>query len=184
LRYNIFLSGESMRRPSYTAIDYAVLGAIAVAFGIMFAPWWTVYYGLKSALGPIPAKLITYGLWFFPAPLAAVILKKPLSAFMGETLAALVESLIPNAGGFTNLIYGLAQGAFSEIAFAAGRYKRFGAFISALSGALAGIPSVLLDAVLYSSIYPLDYMIYIIIAVMASGAIYGYLAYLVGKVVK
>jgi ABC-type thiamin/hydroxymethylpyrimidine transport system permease subunit len=53
------------------------------------------------------------------APLAASLIKKPLRELV-------------------NALYGLAQGLFSEVAYAAGRYKRCG-LVEAAAGALAGI---------------------------------------------
>jgi len=54
------------------------------------------------------------------APLAASLIKKPLRELV-------------------NALYGLAQGLFSEVAYAAGRYKRCGLVEAAVAGALAGI---------------------------------------------
>ncbi|WP_440059359.1 ECF transporter S component [Thermogladius sp. 4427co] len=172
------------KRARYTGIDYTLLGLVGVVFGIVFVPWWTVYYIIKAIGGPIVARIVTYGLWFMAAPMSAVLIRKPLSGLLGESIAGLIESLIPQAGGLTSLIYGFAQGLASELAYAAGRYRNFGLVTSALAGGLAGFPAVALDALLFGDIYPWDYMFWIIIAVFISGLIYGVLAYLVGRTVR
>lgn len=172
------------RLSKFTGVDYAVLGAVAVAFGVVFVPWWTAYYAVKAVAGPVAARLATYGLWFMAGPTAAALLRKPLSALLGETLAALVETLIPTAGGFTNLIYGFAQGLASEAAYAAAGYRRYGAAVTALAGGLAAFPAVALDAVLFGDIYPAGYMALIAAAAFASGVVYGLVAHYVGRAAR
>lgn len=119
-----------------------------------------------------------------PAPLAASLIKKPPSALLGETLPALIESIIPMPGGFTNLIYGLAQGFLSEVAYAVFRYKRYGLVQAGLAGALPTISAVTLDAVLFRSIYPWNEILLIVIVVAISGAVYRVIAYYASRVVK
>ncbi|NAZ27502.1 MAG: ABC transporter permease [Thermogladius sp.] len=172
------------RRVRYTSVDYTVIGLVGVVLGVVFVPWWTVYYIVKAIAGPVGARLATYGLWFMAAPLAAVLVRKPMSALLGETVAGLIESLIPTAGGFTNLIYGFAQGLASEIAYAAGLYRSYGPVVTALAGGLAAFPGVALDAVLFGDIYPWDLMVWIILGAFVSGLVYGLVAYLVGRVVR
>jgi len=168
----------------YTMVDVLILGAVAAIYGVLFFAWWNVYYAVKAVGGPIVARLVTYGLWFMPAPLAASLIRKAGSAFLGELLPALIESIIPTAGGLTNAIYGIAQGAFSEAAYAIFGYRRFGVVQSTLAGALAGIPAVALDAILFGDIFPFNIMVLVVAAAMLSGAIYGALAYAIARSVK
>jgi len=168
----------------YTALDLACLGVVAAVAGVIFALTWNVYYFGKAIGGPIVARIVSYGLWFIGAPLAASLIRKPLSAFLGETLGALVETIIPTYGGFTNIIYGVAQGAASEIAYALFRYRKFGVAQAALAGALAGFPCVALDAILFGDIYPPNVMAVITIAAVISGAIYGVVAATVVKAIR
>jgi len=84
--------------------------------------------------------------------------------------------VIPTVGGFTNLIYGIAQGLFSEAGYAVLRYRSWGIPAGALAGALAGIPAVALDAVLFGSIAPPGVMALWLLAAMVSGGIYGAIA--------
>jgi energy-coupling factor transport system substrate-specific component len=172
-----------MVRVRYTVIDYALLGVAAIVSGIIFYATWFLYYGAEAVGGKIFAKLVSYGLWFIGAPLAASMIRKPGSAFLGETLGALIESIIPTIGGFSNLIYGVAQGAASEIAYLIFRYKKYTALVGALAGALAGFPCVAVDAVMYGEIAPPPVMTLWLIAAVTSGAVYGYIAALAGSIV-
>lgn len=168
----------------YTMIDLLILGVIAAIFTIVFISMWTVYYAVKAAAGPIVARLLTYGAWFMPAPLAASLIRKKFSALLGEFLPALLESIMPTPGGLTNAIYGLCQGLFSELAYVATRYKKYDVLTASLAGALPAVAAVSLDAILFGDIYPLDYMVQIILAIALSGAIYGVLAYYIAKGIR
>jgi len=168
----------------YTAIDLAYLAVIAVISGIIFTLTWDVYYFGKAIGGPVVARILSYGLWFIGAPLAASLIRKPFSAFLGETLGALVETIIPTYGGFTNLIYGIGQGLASELGYALFKYKRYGALEGIIAGALAGFPCVALDAILFGEIYPANVMVILLIAAIISGGIYGGIAAMVTKSIK
>ncbi|MGC9148739.1 MAG: ECF transporter S component [Sulfolobales archaeon] len=172
------MSKSSTKKISYryTAIDYAMLAVVAVVAGVVFYATWFVYEFGKVLGGPIVARLLSYGLWFIGAPLAATLIKKPGSAFLGETLGALVETVIPTIGGVTNLIYGVAQGLASEIGYAVFRYRRFDVLTASLAGALAGIPAVSLDALLFAEIASPQVMLLWYIASIVSGGIYGAVA--------
>lgn len=173
-----------MAMHAYTMVDLLVLGVIAAIFAVVFYAAWSVYYLAEAMWGPIVARVVSYGLWFMPAPLAASILKKYMSAFLGEFLPALLESIIPTPGGLTNAVYGLFQGLASEAGYAMFRYRRFDLVSALIAGALAGIPAVALDAVLFEAIYPWDYMVLILASAMASGALYGGIAYSIAKAIR
>ncbi len=160
----------------YTAIDFAYLAVVAVVSSVIFWAAWYVYDYGKIIGGPIGARLLSYGLWFIGAPLGATLVRKPLSAFLGETLGALIESFLPTAGGFTNLEYGIAQGLLSELVYAAFRYKRWDPLVAGLAGAAAAPAAVALDAILFQELFSPGLMIVMVIAAAISGFIYGYIA--------
>ncbi len=170
-------------------IDFALLGVVAIVAGLIFYATWAVYNAAMAIGGGIIARIVSYGLWFIGAPLAASLIRKPGSAFLGETLGALIETIIPTVGGFTNLIYGAAQGAASELAYLIFRYRKYTPIVGALAGALAGFPCVALDILLFSEIAeeaaknPGVVPLWIIAAVV-SGAIYGYIASLAGSKIR
>ena len=160
---------------TWTSMDFALLAVAAAVASIIFYSAWFVYE-IGSAAGPIFSRMISYGLWFIGAPLAATLIRKPLSAFLGETLGALVESLLPTIGGITNLYYGIAQGALSELVYLARGYRRWDPLTAALAGAAAAPAAVALDALLFNEIATLPVMILWTIAAAISGAIYGFVA--------
>ncbi len=168
----------------YTTVDLAILAVIAAIFGAVFTYAWTPYYAIKAVGGKLVAVLLTYGIWYMAAPLAASIIKKPLAAFLGELLAGFVESIMPQIGGFSGLIYAGFQGLFSEIPYIATRYKRFGRAEAAVSGALPSIPSIILDILLWGSVYPPRVFTVLIFLAAASGAIYGLIAYAISKAIS
>ncbi len=171
-------------RTRYTTVDYAILGVVAVVSGIVFYSAWYVYYFGKALGGPVLARAISYGLWYIGAPLAATLIRKPGSAFLGETLGALIETIIPTAGGFTNLEYGIAQGLASELAYLLLGYKNWGVLAGALAGVFAAFPCVALDAILFGEIATPPVMLFWLVAAMFSGAVYGAVAAAVGKAIR
>lgn len=175
---------NSSNKLRYSMMDLLILGVIAAVFTVIFISMWTVYYAVKAIGGPIVARIITYGAWFMPAPLAASMIRKKLSAFLGEFLPALLESIMPTPGGLTNALYGLCQGLMSEVAYFATKYRRFDVVTASIAGSLPALAAVCLDAVLFGDIYPFDYMLQIILAVAISGAIYGVFAYYIAKAIR
>ncbi len=177
-------SKPSELRRTYTVIDFLYLGVIAVVFAILFTVWWDVYYAVKALLGPIGTRVLTYGLWFMPVPLAASLIRKPFSGFLGEFLPALLEAIFPTPGGIYNLYYGIAQGLAGEAGYAVFKYKKYGVLQAAISGALPAIPALILDAILFEDIYPWNEMLLLLVALMISGALYGLIAYGVASSVR
>jgi energy-coupling factor transport system substrate-specific component len=169
---------KSMGKPSlrYTAVDYARLAVVAVVAGIIFWATCFIYDFAVGLGGPVVARVILYGLWFIGAPMAASLIRKPLSALLGEFLGTLVETLVPTVGGFNNLIYGAAQGAASELGYALLRYRSWGIGSGALAGALAAFPCVVLDSILFGEIATAEVMTLWLAAAIISGAIYGAIA--------
>ncbi len=168
----------------YTAVDFALLGVTAVVMGVLFTLAWTVYEIAGALGGPILARALSYGLWFIGAPLGATLVKKPLSGFLGETLGALLESLMPTIGGLTNLIYGIVQGALSELIYLLTGYRRFDVLTGAFAGAMAGPGAVLLDAILFDAIATPTVMLIWMFAASFSGALYGGIAAWVAQTVR
>lgn len=173
--------GSRKRSVRYTGIDLALLAVTAVVSGVIFTANWTFYYVIEAFAGPIGARLLTYGLWFIGAPLAASLVRKPGSALLGEFLGALVETLIAPQGGITNAIYGFAQGLASEVGYAVFLYRSWGLLPTALAGFLAGIPAVALDAILFEVVGTPFEMTLWVVAAGLSGLIYAVIANLAVK---
>jgi len=175
---------------SYTIVDYAMLGAVAVVAAVIFYATWTVYELGTTLLGPYLGVLVSYGLWYTGAILGATIIRKPGSAFLGETLGALLEALLPTPGGYTNLVYGALQGGFSELVYLALGY-RVNLSTSAVAGAAAGIGALLSNLILFRELVfevsPEAGLVAVtIVALMyaASGALWGAVAYKAASAVR
>jgi len=101
--------------------DVILLALLAILFGGIFVGSSFLYNILSAVLAPIGlepfANEILFGLWCVAAPMAAMLLRKPGSATIGELLAALAEVLYGSQFGLGALLSGLVQGLGSELGF-------------------------------------------------------------------
>lgn len=119
-------TGDAPRR-SWRTIDLMVAITIGVVLGVAFRGLALLYLPLDPVFAAFkPAQGILAGLWFLPAILAAIIVRKPGAALVAEMIAATVEALLGGHWGYTTLVSGLAQGIGAEIGFALFAYRRFG----------------------------------------------------------
>ncbi|CAM3868407.1 ECF transporter S component [Mesobacillus zeae] len=116
---------------------------IAVAFGLVYILWGTLYYALKP-LG-LQMDQFIYGMWFIAAPVAFLIIRKPGVALLAEIAAASGEFLLGSAWGLTILLYGVVQGLFFEFVLMAFKYKKFNIGVMILGGLAAAAGSVIMD---------------------------------------
>jgi energy-coupling factor transport system substrate-specific component len=128
-------------------VDIVVASVLAAAFGVVFWAWGLLWFGPFTAAFTFfpPAAGIVNGVWFIPAVLAPLIIRKPGAALFTEAVAATISALLGSSWGWLVLWYGLAQGAAGEVAFGAFGYKRYGATQAVLAGALAGTAASILD---------------------------------------
>ena len=118
-------------RPSlrWNVADVTLTVVVAVVSGIIF-------WGVALADGPISATLklipvpgvsaLSYGLYYFAGPLAAILVRKPGAALFSELIAAMVELTIGSQwGGIGTILPGLVQGLFAEFAFLFFMYRKW-----------------------------------------------------------
>lgn len=131
----------------WRTVDIVVASIIAVAFGVVFWAWGLLWFGPFAVAFNFfpPAAGLVNGVWFIPAVLAPLILRKPGAALFTELVAAIVSMLLGTGWGWLLFWYGLAQGVGGEVAFAAFGYKRFGVMQALLAGALTGGAATILD---------------------------------------
>ncbi|MEV0272174.1 ECF transporter S component [Hamadaea sp. NPDC050747] len=131
----------------WRTVDIVVTAVVAVAFGVVFWAWNQLWFGPFNAAfaGFPPAGAAITGVWFLPAVLAPLIVRKPGAALFAELVAAIISALLGSAWGVTVLYYGLAQGAAGELGFAIGAYKRWGLPNALLTGGLIGAAATILD---------------------------------------
>ncbi|TCP31587.1 energy-coupling factor transport system substrate-specific component [Scopulibacillus darangshiensis] len=123
--------------------DILVTIVIALVFGIIYKLWGPV----STVLKPLGFQIdqLVYGMWFMAGPVAILITRKPGTALLAETAAAMGEVLFAGQGGIISFYYGLAQGLFVELAFLFFRYKRYDMLVTVLSGFGAALASLILD---------------------------------------
>ena len=99
--------------------DILVTIVIAIAFGIVYILWGTVYYAVQP-LG-LHLDQLLYGMWFIAGTVAYFIIRKPGVALLAEIAAASGEFLLGSPWGLTVLLSGVVQGLFAEVVFRAFR---------------------------------------------------------------
>ncbi|MFX3617077.1 MAG: ECF transporter S component [Sporolactobacillus sp.] len=123
--------------------DILVTIVVSLVFGLIFKLMGPVYDLLQSF--GVQLDALIYGIWFIAGPFTALLIRKPGVAFLSETVAAIAEMLFAGSGGIVNVYYGLIQGVFSELIFAAFLYRRFTPWTAVLSAIAASLGSLFLD---------------------------------------
>ncbi len=137
-------------RAGWRTVDVVVASSIAVAFGVVFWAWGTLWNTVQPAFtGFPPAQGFMYGVWLVPGVLGALVLRKRGAAVYVELVASIVSALLGTSWGLSVVMYGLVQGVAAEIVFAMALYASWRLHTAVLAGALAGLGAALLDLVLY-----------------------------------
>lgn len=140
----------------WRTIDIVIASVIAVAFGVIFWAWNTVWAVTESAFAFFPpSQTLLYGVWLIPAVLGGLIVRKPGAALYTEIVAASVSALLGSGWGATVLLSGLIQGLGAELAFASLRYRSFKLPAALLAGALTGLSAAIYDFFAWTSKYDL-----------------------------
>ena len=126
----------------FRTVDLLVTVTIGAAFGVAFLGYGQLY----TLIGPLttafkPAEGLLAGIWFLPAVLAALIVRKPGAALLAEMIAAVLSMLLGSQWGWGTAISGLMQGGGVELVFLAFRYRRF----TLPAAILGGMASALLE---------------------------------------
>lgn len=125
-------------RTRYRTIDLVVIAGIGAAFGVAFLGYGALY----SLIGPLtaafkPAEGLLVGIWFLPAVIAGLVVRKPGAAIGAELIAATLEMMLGGQWGWGTVISGLLQGGGVELAFALTAYRRSTVPVAVLGGVLA-----------------------------------------------
>ncbi|MFS1514332.1 ECF transporter S component [Chengkuizengella sp. SCS-71B] len=164
--------------------DILVTIVIAIVFGIVYKLWTPVYYAVKP-FGLHFDQLI-YGMWFIAATVAFLIIRKPGVALIAEIAAASGEFIVGSEWGLEVLIYGILQGLFAELVFAAVRYKRYDILIVSLAAIGSAFASLLFDYYkgYLDDLVAWNLVLYIVARVIGSIAIAGVFAYYLVKALE
>ncbi|WP_114854984.1 ECF transporter S component [Brachybacterium sp. YJGR34] len=121
-------------------VDLLVTVLIGAAFGVAFLGYGQLY----TLIGPLtaafkPAEGLLAGIWFLPAMLAGLIVRRPGAALLAEMIAAVVSMLLGSQWGWGTAVSGLMQGGGVELAFLLTRYRRFTLPVAILGGMLSAV---------------------------------------------
>ncbi|AGT30954.1 thiamine ABC transporter permease [Geobacillus genomosp. 3] len=116
---------------------------IAVVFGVIYKVWGPLYEVVK--VFGFHADQLIYGMWFIASSLAYLLIRKPGVALLAEIAASSGELVMGSQWGLEVLIYGVIQGLFAELVFAAFRYRRFDVLVVSLSAIGATVGSLIMD---------------------------------------
>jgi energy-coupling factor transport system substrate-specific component len=124
----------------YRTVDLLVTVLIGAAFGVAFLGYGQLY----TLIGPLtaafkPAEGLLAGIWFLPAMLAGLIVRKPGAALLAEMVAAVLSMLLGSQWGWGTAVSGLMQGGGVELAFLLTRYRRFTLPVAVLGGVLSAL---------------------------------------------
>ncbi|WP_099353349.1 ECF transporter S component [Fredinandcohnia onubensis] len=123
--------------------DILVTIVIAIAFGIVYIVWGSLYYVVKP-IG-LHADQLIYGMWFIAATVAYLVIRKPGVALLAEIAAASGEFILGSPWGLTVLLYGVVQGLFAEAVFMLFRYKKYNVAVVVLAALASCLGSVIMD---------------------------------------
>jgi energy-coupling factor transport system substrate-specific component len=157
---------------NWRTLDIVTVAVLAVVSGVVFWAWnllWTATGPLFTAFPP--AQALMYGVWLVPGVLGMLVLRRPGASLATAFLAAAVSWLLGAWWGLSVLWYGVLQGLAPELAFAAGRYRRFSRGISAVAGAAAGAVPGLLDPVFWYPEWSAGWKLAWLVTCMASAAL-------------
>ena len=166
-----------MRREPWKLKDVVMMAILGVLFAVVYM---AVFYGgtaISVALTPLGLSAfgfeLIYGVWFMAATIAAYIIRKPGAAFFGETIAAVIETLLGNPFGVAHaLLIGMAQGLGAEIGFAVFAYRKWNLLTVTLAGALTGLSNGLYEWVVTAGWSTLQGVVFTVCCVI-SGAVFG-----------
>lgn len=124
----------------YRTVDLLVTVLIGAAFGVAYLGYGQLY----TLIGPLtaafkPAEGLLAGIWFLPAVLAALLVRKPGAALLAEMVAAVLSMLLGSQWGWGTAVSGLMQGGGVELAFLLTRYRRFTLPVAVLGGVLSAL---------------------------------------------
>lgn len=160
------------RRGGWRTVDIVVAAVVAVAFGAMFQVWNALAFATVPLFAFLPpAQAVLNGLWFMPAVLVGLIVRRPGAAFLGGFVSAVVSVLLGSPYGADALVSGAIQGAGAELGFAIGRYRSWGPAFAMLAGALSGLFATPHDVIVYYPAADATVWIVYLVASVASGAV-------------
>jgi energy-coupling factor transport system substrate-specific component len=134
----------------WRTVDIVVTAVLAVAFGVVFWAWNSLWVALGPAFTAFPpAQAFMYGIWLIPGVLAMLVVRKPGAAVFAMVLAATVSALLGSYWGTQVIWYGALEGLAPELVFLAFGYRRFTLPVAVTAATAAGLTAFGLDWYFY-----------------------------------
>lgn len=161
---------QSTRAAGWRTRDIVITAVIGVAFGVVFWAWNNVWLAAVAAFPAVPwiADLL-YGVWFMPAILAMLIVRKPGASFFAELVAAGLSMLMGTVWAADVLLSGALQGLGAELVFLAFGYRLFSFPVLAAAALAASVPAFIHDWIIwYPAVDPVVQLVrFVMMAVSA-----------------
>jgi len=157
---------------TWRTVDIVVAATLAVAFGVVFWAWNSVWEATKPIFVAVtPAQYIISGVWLIPAVLGGLIIRKPGASLFTELVAATVSAILGSQWGLDTLLSGAIQGAAAEFVFGATLYGRWSLGVAIAAAAAAAVGEWLHDMPVYYATLDLGQQLVIGVFMLLSAAI-------------
>lgn len=155
--------------------DLVVAAVLAVASGVIFVAWNSLYAPASLVLGAVTPGGVSLldGVWLIGGILVALVIRKPGAALFGETLASVVSAVIGNQWGFTVLLTGIIQGLAIEAGFAIARRAQRDWTPALFGGLMGGFVEGIIEVVFWYPANGAAFWAIYIAAATVSGAVLG-----------
>ena len=133
---------EGKRRPlTWHVIGIAVGAAVGVMSGVMFWVFDGLSYGLFSLLTLIlpGSAALLHALFYFPATLGLLIVRKPGASAYVLLVASFIEVVLGTKYSVSLVVIALVQAAAAEAVFALFRYRRWTLGVTILAALAVGV---------------------------------------------
>jgi energy-coupling factor transport system substrate-specific component len=159
----------------WRTVDLIVGAVIAVAAGVIFVAWNSVYAVVSVSLQALTPGFVAIldGVWLMGGLLVASVVRKPGAALFGELLASVVSAVIGNQWGFTVLITGALQGFALEGGMWLTRRSANSWVRASIAGALGGVVQGVIEVVYWYPGLTVDFYCIYIASATVSGALFG-----------
>ena len=152
--------------------DIVVTAIIGVVFGVVFQVWNTIWAATTGVFTALPAaQNLLYGVWFMPAILAPLIVRRPGAALFAEVVAAGLSLFIGSPYGADTLLSGVVQGGGAELVFLVTRYRLWSFPVLALAGAASAVLAWAHDWIIWAPTTGLDLQIWFLVFAVISAIV-------------
>lgn len=159
----------------WRTVDFIVGAVIAVAAGVIFVAWNSLYAVVSLSLQALTPGFVALldGVWLLGGLLVASVVRKPGAALVGEIIASVVSAVIGNQWGFTVLLTGGLQGLALEGGLMLGRRVQSPWVRTALAGALGGFVQGVIEVVYWYPGMTADFYAIYVASATVSGVLLG-----------